>query len=137
MPFRTPRDIDNRYKRKFKEIILNEPLIDTFALYRSIDVTAEIDYNISTFMSANYTFTVKIYAEEYLCYHIIPNQLISKFIYSQSFMNTSERLRRYFIIYLQNEYPLLMFENITLELADVQIMNQPTGGGSYDFFREG
>jgi hypothetical protein len=137
MAFRTPRDIDRRFTRKFKEIILNEPLIDTFALYRSIDVTAEIDYNFATFMGANYTFTVKIYAEEYLCYHIIPRQLISQFINSNSFANTVERYRIYFRAYLQNEFPLLMFDNITLEVGDVQIMNQPPGGGSYDFFRDG
>lgn len=137
MAFRTPRDIDRRYTRKFKEIIMNEPLIDTFALYRSIDVTAEIDYNVSNFMNANYTFTVKIYAEEYLCYHIIPRQLLSQFWQSQSFRNTTDRFRRYFIIYLQNEYPKLNFENITLDLNDIIIVNQPPGGGSYDFFAEG
>lgn len=137
MAFKTPRDIDRRFTRKFKEIILNEPLIDTFALYRSIDVTAEIDVNFATFMSANYTFTVKIYAEEYLCYHIIPRQLISQFIYSNSFANTVERYRMYFRAYLSNEYPMLNFDNITLEVGDVVIVNQPSGGGSYDFFRDG
>lgn len=137
MAFKTPRDIDRRFTRKFKEIILNEPLIDTFALYRSIDVTAEIDVNFATFMSANYTFTVKIYAEEYLCYHIIPRQLISQFIYSNSFANTVERYRMYFRAYLSNEYPMLNFDNITLEVGDVVIVNQPSGVGSYDFFRDG
>jgi len=137
MAFKTPRDVDRRYTRKFKEIIMNEPLIDTFALYRSIQVTAEIDYNFSTFMSANYTFTVKIYAEDYLCYHIIPDQLLSKFWRSQSFANTTERLLIYFKAYLQNEYPTMRFDNVTLDLADIEIMNQPPGGGSYDFFAEG
>ena len=84
MAFKTPRDIDRRYTRKFKEIILNAPLIDTRALYKSIDVTAEIDYSFGTFMSAQYTFTVKIYAEPYLCYHIIPMQLLSWFKNSRS-----------------------------------------------------
>lgn len=137
MAFRTPRDIDRRYTRKFKEIILNEPLIDTSALYRSIDVTAEIDYNVANFMSATYTFTVKIYAEEYLCYHIIPRQLLSQFHQSQSFANTTERFRIYFRAYLANEYPLLNFDNIRLELNDIIIVNQPPGGGAYDFFAEG
>jgi hypothetical protein len=137
MAFRTPRDIDRRYTRKFKEIILNAPLIDTRALYKSIDVTAEIDYDFGTFMSSNYTFTVKIYAEPYLCYHIIPMQLLSWFRKSRSFDNTTQRYRQYFRAYLQNEYPLLRFDNITLELANIIIVNQPEGGGSYNFFLEG
>jgi len=137
MAFRTPRDIDRRYTRKFKEIILNAPLIDTRALYKSIDVTAEIDYDFGTFMSSNYTFTVKIYAEPYLCYHIIPMQLLSWFKSSRSFDNTTQRYRQYFRAYLQNEYPLLRFDNITLELANIIIVNQPEGGGNYNFFLEG
>jgi hypothetical protein len=137
MAFRTPRDIDRRYTRKFKEIILNAPLIDTRALYKSIDVTAEIDYNFSTFMSSDYTFTVKIYAEPYLCYHIIPMQLLSWFKNSRSFDNTTQRYRQYFRAYLQNEYPLLRFDNVTLELANIIIVNQPEGGGNYNFFLEG
>jgi hypothetical protein len=137
MAFRTPRDIDRRYTRKFKEIILNAPLIDTRALYKSIDVTAEIDYDFGTFMSSNYTFTVKIYAEPYLCYHIIPMQLLSWFKNSRSFNNTTQRYRQYFRAYLQNEYPLINFDNITFELADIIIVNQPEGGGFYNFFLEG
>lgn len=137
MAFRTPRDIERRYTRKFKEIILNAPLIDTYTLYKSIDVTAEIDLSFGTFMSAQYSFTVKIYAAEYLCYHIIPMQLMSKFIYSRSFANTTERYKVYFKAYLQNEYPLLRFDNISFELANVIIVNQPEGGGFYDFFNEG
>jgi len=137
MAFKTPIDIDRRYTRKFKEIIMNEPLIDTFALYRSIDVTAEIDYNVATFMSADYTFTIKIYAEEYLCYHIIPRQLLSKFWQSQSFRNTTDRLLIFWKAYLQNEYPTLRFDNVSLTLNDIIIVNQPPGGGSYDFFAEG
>ena len=137
MAFRTPKDIDRRYTRKFKEIILNTPLIDTFALYRSIDVTAEIDYDVTNFMSSVYTFTVKIYAEEYLCYHIIPNQLISKFINSRSFANTTDRFRIYFRAYLANEYPLLNFDNIVVQLNNVIIVNQPPGGGQYNFYELG
>jgi hypothetical protein len=137
MAFRTPRDIDRRYTRKFKEIILNAPLIDTRALYKSIDVTAEIDYNFGTFMSSQYTFTVKIYAEPYLCYHIIPMQLLSWFKNSRSFNNTTQRYRQYFRAYLQNEYPLINFDNITFELGNIIIVNQPEGGGLYNFYLEG
>ena len=137
MAFKTPKDIDRRYTRKFKEIIINEPLIDTRALYKSIQVTAEIDYSFTSFMSANYTFTVKIYAEPYLCYHIIPNQLLSKFWKSRSFANTTDRYRIYFRAYLQNVYPKFDFDNITIEISNIEIMNQPPGGGSYDFFAEG
>ena len=137
MAFRTPRDIDRRYTRKFKEIILNAPLIDTRALYKSIDVTAEIDYSFGTFMSSQYTFTVKIYAEPYLCYHIIPMQLLSWFKNSRSFNNTTQRYRQYFRAYLQNEYPLINFDNITFELANIIIVNQPEGGGLYNFYLEG
>jgi hypothetical protein len=137
MAFKTPRDIDRRYTRKFKEIILNAPLIDTRALYKSIDVTAEIDYDFGTFMSSQYTFTVKIYAEPYLCYHIIPMQLLSWFRKSRSFDNTTQRYRQYFRAYLQNEYPLINFDNITFELANIIIVNQPEGGGNYNFFLEG
>jgi hypothetical protein len=137
MAFRTPRDIDRRYTRKFKEIILNAPLIDTRDLYRSIDVTAEIDYSFGTFMSRQFTFTIKIYAEPYLCYHIIPMQLLSWFRLSRSFANTTERYKIYFKAYLQNEYPLLDFENIIFELGDIQIMNQPPSPITYDFYALG
>jgi hypothetical protein len=134
MAFKTPRDIDRRYTRKFKEIVLNAPLYRFGDLYKSIDVTAEIDYNFGTFMSRQFTFTVKIYAEPYLCYHIIPMQLLSWFRNSRSFDNTTQRFRIYFRAYLQNEYPLLNFDNIILELGDIQIMNQPPSPKDYDFF---
>jgi len=127
MSFKTPRSVDRAFTRKFKEMILNAPLIDTFALYRSIDVTAEIDLNYSNFMSADYTFTVKIYAEEYLVYHIEPMDLVGGFIYSQSFFNSVEKLRQEFIAYLSKEYPLIKFDNIYLELSELLIMNTPQG----------
>jgi len=127
MSFKTSRTVDRAFTRKFKELILNAPLIDTFALYRSIDVTAEIDLNYSNFMSADYTFTIKIYAEEYLVYHIEPMNLISDFRYSQSFFNSVEKLRQEFIAYLTAEYPLIKFDNIYLELSEMLIMNTPQG----------
>jgi len=127
MSFRTSRTVDRAFTRKFKELVLNAPLIDTFALYRSIDVTAEIDLNYSNFMSADYTFTVKIYAEEYLVYHIEGMDLINKYRYSQSFFNSVEKLRQDFITYLTKEYPLIRFDNIYLELSELLIMNTPQG----------
>lgn len=125
MPFRTPRDIDRRYTRKFKDDIWKKGLIDTGSLHRSIDVTAEIDIHFGTFMSANYTFTVFVFAEEYLVYLNERFSITEDFINSRSFRNTTERLRRFFIAYLSNEYPLLNFENIILELNEVVIVNQP------------
>ena len=89
MAFRTPREVDRRYTRKFKELILNKGLIDTYALYRSIQVTAEIDYNFATFMSANYTFTIKVYAEVYLVYLNERFSVTDDFINSVSFSNTT------------------------------------------------
>ncbi len=62
MAFRTPKDVDRRFTRKLKDDIRRKGLLDTGALYSSIDVTAEIDYNVASFMTANYTFTVKVYA---------------------------------------------------------------------------
>lgn len=135
--FRVPRNIENAYKRKFKEIILNTPLIDTFALYRSIDITAEIDINYSISLSSVFTFTIKIYAEEYLVYHIIPNKLISKFIYSRSFANTTEKLREAFKEHMMDLYPNLNFQNLRLDLNNVIIVNQPPGGGQYNFYELG
>jgi hypothetical protein len=125
MAFLTPKEVDRRYTRKMKELILNKGLIDTYALYRSIQVTAEIDYNFGTFMSANYTFTIKVYAEVYLVYLNERFSVTSDFINSVSFANTTEILRTYFRAYLTNEYPLLNFDNITLDLNDVILMNQP------------
>lgn len=125
MAFRTPRDIDRRYTRKLKEDIMRKGLIDTWALYRSIDVTVEIDYNLATFMSANYSFTVKIYAEVYYVYLDEKYQLTNDFVNSRSFQNTTERLLIYWKAYLQNEYPLLKFDNVTLDLNRVLIMNEP------------
>ena len=135
--FSLPRNVENAYKRKFKEIILNTPLIDTFALYRSIDITAEIDVNYSISLSSVFTFTIKIYAEEYLCYHIIPNQLISKFINSRSFANTTEKLREAFKEHMMDLYPNLNFQNLRLDLNNVIIVNQPPGGGQYNFYELG
>lgn len=125
MPFKTPRDIDRRLTRKLKYDIQRKGLIDTWALYRSIDVTAEIDINFGTFMSANYTYTIRIFAEEYLVYLNERFSVTDDFVKSQSYRNTIERLRRYFIAYLSNEYPLLNFENITLDLNEVILVNQP------------
>ena len=125
MAFLTPSDIDRRYTRKFKELILNKGLIDTYALYRSIQITAEIDYNFATFMSANYTFTIKVYAEVYLVYLNDRFSVTDDFINSQSFANTTDRLRVYFRAYLANEYPMINFDNITLELNEIILMNQP------------
>lgn len=125
MAFRIPRDIDRRYTRKLKEDILNKGLIDTSALYRSIDVTAEIDYSFSTFMSANYTFTIKIYAEVYLVYLDEKYSITYDFVNSASFRNTTERLLVFWKAYLQNEYPKLLFDNVTLDLNEVIIVNQP------------
>lgn len=137
MAFKTPSEIDRRYTRKFKEIILNAPLIDTRLLYKSIDVTAEIDLSYSAVMASTFPFTVKIYAEPYLCYHIIPMQLLSWFRKSRSFGNTTQIFRLYFRAYLQNIYPSIDFTNIKLELVDIIIINQPEGGSAYDFFTDG
>jgi hypothetical protein len=125
MAFRTPKEVDRRYTRKFKELILNKGLIDTYALYRSIQVTAEIDYNFATFMSANYTFSIKVYAEVYLVYLNERFSVTDDFVNSVSFANTTEILTTYFRAYLSNEYPLLNFDNITLELNEIILMNQP------------
>lgn len=131
MAFRTPKNIDRSYTRKMKELIMNAPsgdhvgLVDTWTLVRGILLTAEIDYNVGSFMSADYTFTIKIYAEEYFVYLDEPFSLTSDFINSQSFANTTEELRQYFKAYLSNEYPLLSFGNISLSLGEVEIMNQP------------
>jgi hypothetical protein len=128
MAFRTPKEVDRRLTRKFKEVILNAPLIDTSALYRSIDVTIEVDYTFGTFMSSVYTYTVKIYAEEYLVYHIEPMDLLYNFVNSRSFANTIDLFKTYFKAYLRNEYPTLRFDNVQMELNDVIIVNQPQGG---------
>ena len=125
MPFRTPSSIDRDFKRKFKADIRRKDLIDTWALYRSIDVTAEIDLNFGTFMSANYTFTVFVFAEPYLVYLDKRFSITEDFINSRSFANTTNKLRIFFAAYLRNEYPLLKFDNITLELNDIVIVNQP------------
>ena len=100
-------------------------MIDTGALLQSADVTVEIDLNVSTFMSSNYTFTVKIFAEPYYVYLDERFQLTNDLVNSRSFRNTTDRLRLYFAAYLTNQYPLLRFDNITLELSEVIIVNQP------------
>jgi hypothetical protein len=125
MAFRTPRDVDRRYTRKMKDDIRRKGLIDTGALLQSADVTVEIDLNFSTFMTSNFTFTVKIFAEPYYVYLDERFQLTNGLVNSVSFRNTTNRLRLYFAAYLQNEYPLLRFDNITLEVSDVIIVNQP------------
>jgi hypothetical protein len=125
MAFKTPREVDRRFTRKLKEDILNKALIDTWALYKSIQVTAEIDYNLANYMSANYTFTVFIFAEVYYVYLDENYTLSYDFTNSRSFENTTDLLRRYFRAYLQNEHPLLNFDNITMELGRVVVVNQP------------
>jgi hypothetical protein len=127
MAFKTPREIDRRYTRKLKEDILRKGLIDTSALYRSIDVTAEVVMDFSTFMSNTFEFDIKIYAELYLVYLNERFTVSWDFINSRSFDNTSRLFRRYLIEYLKSQYPLINFENINLELRDVIIMNTPDG----------
>lgn len=125
MAFRTPKSIDRDYTRKLKADIRKKDLIDTWALYRSIQVTAEIDLNFGTFMSANYTFTVKVFAEPYLVYLNERFSVTEDFVNSRSFRNTTDKLRLFFAAYLQNEYPLLNFDNITLEMSEIILVNQP------------
>lgn len=127
MAFKTPREIDRRYTRKLKEDILRKGLIDTSALYKSIDVTAEVVMNFSTFMSNTFEFDIKIYAEPYLVYLNERFTVSFDFINSRSFDNTTRLFRRYLIAYLQSQYPMINFENINFELRDVLIMNTPDG----------
>jgi len=125
MAFKTPSSIDRDFTRKFKADIRKKDLIDTWALYKSIDVTAEIDLNFGTFMSANYTFSVQVYAEPYLVYLDERFQVTNDFINSRSFRNTTDKFRLFFTSYLQNEYPLLTFDIVKLELSTITLMNQP------------
>jgi hypothetical protein len=125
MAFKTPRSIDRDFTRKFKADIRRKDLIDTWALYRSVDVTAEIDIHFGTFLSANYTFTVFVFAEPYLVYLDKRFSITEDFIRSRSFNNTTNKLRLFLAAYLQNEFPLLKFDNITLELSDIILINQP------------
>ena len=127
MAFKTPREIDRRYTRKLKEDILNKALIDTWALYRSIDVTAEIVVDFPSFMTKTFEFDVKIYAEPYLVYLNENFTITWDFINSRSFANTTSIFRRYFIEYMRGQYPLLSFEDLRLELRDVIIVNTPNG----------
>lgn len=127
MAFKTPREIDRRYTRKFKEDILNKGLIDTSALYRSIDVTAEIVIDFPSFMNNTFEFDIKVYAEPYLVYLNERFTVSWDFINSRSFENTTNLFRRYFIEYMKSQYPLLSFEDVRLELRDVIIMNTPDG----------
>lgn len=127
MAFKTPREIDRRYTRKLKSDILNKGLIDTSALYRSIDVTAEIVIDFPSFMTKTFEFDIKIYAEVYLVYLNERFTVSWDFINSRSFENTTNLFRRYFIEYMKSQYPLLSFEDLRLELRDVIIMNTPNG----------
>ena len=127
MAFKTPREIDRRYTRKLKSDILNKGLIDTSALYRSIDVTAEIVVDFPSFMTKTFEFDIKIYAEVYLVYLNERFTVSWDFINSRSFENTTNLFRRYFIEYMKSQYPLLAFEDLRLELRDVIIMNTPNG----------
>ena len=127
MAFKTPREIDRRYTRKLKSDILNKGLIDTSALYRSIDVTAEIVVDFPSFMTKTFEFDIKIYAEVYLVYLNERFTVSWDFINSRSFENTTNLFRRYFIEYMKSQYPLLSFEDLRLELRDVIIMNTPNG----------
>jgi hypothetical protein len=127
MAFKTPREIDRRYTRKLKEDILNKALIDTWALYRSIDVTAEIVVDFPSFMTKTFEFDIKVYAEPYLVYLNENFTITWDFINSRSFENTTSIFRRYFIEYMRGQYPLLSFEDLRLELRDVIIVNTPDG----------
>lgn len=127
MAFRTPRDIDRRLAAKLKADIRRKDLIDTFALYRSIQVTAEINQNAGGFMSAVYDVDIKVYSEDYIVYNNVRFSIMDDFIYSRSVRNTMERLRQYFRAYLSNEYPLINFDNIQLKIRYAYFMNTPDG----------
>ncbi len=112
------------------------PLFDTGELWKSVYITIDVNpRSIFQRMSGVYEYVINIYAEDYLCYHLIPTQLLTRFRRSNGFSKNQKALKEEILKYLNSNYTSVTYSDITLELVDIVIVNQPPGGGTWNFFK--
>ncbi len=134
--FKPSSRVAEGFEATFRTLILRTPLFDTGELWKSIYITIDVNpRSIFQRMSGVYEYVINIYAEDYLCYHLIPEQILTRFRGSNGFKKNQDRLKEEILQYLNSNYTGVTYTDITLELIDIDIKNQPPGGGSWDFFR--
>lgn len=133
--FKVSGKIEDRFANSFRGVIRTEPLIDTGDLWKSIIVVAEIDYNLFSKFTGTFNYTLKLYAEDYLCYHIIPRKLFTRWRGTKGFQSAESELSKDF-----SEW-LLEYQDwdipINLYLSDIEVMNTPSGGDGFPYFLAG
>lgn len=134
--FKPSTRIAEGFEATFRTLILRTPLFDTGDLWRSVYITIDVNpRSIFSRVSGTFEYVLNIYAEEYLCYHLIPTQLLTRFRRSNGFAKNQKQLKEEIIKYLNDNYTNATYKDISLELVDIVIINQPTGGGTWDFFK--
>jgi hypothetical protein len=132
MAYRVPRDIDRRLTAKLKADIRSKDLIDTWALYTSIQCAANIGTS-DVFMSANVPVDIRIWSEPYIVYLNERFSITDDFVFSRSVENTLDIMQDSYRKWHKRKYPTLDADKIFLYLRDVYFMVTPDDGAPQQF----
>jgi hypothetical protein len=132
MAYRVPREIDRRLTNKLKADIRSKDLIDTWALYTSIQVAANIGTS-DVFMSANVPVDIRIWSEPYIVYLNERFSITDDFAFSQSVENTLDIMQDSYRKWHKRKYPTLDADRIFLYLRDIYFMVTPDDGAPQQF----
>jgi hypothetical protein len=99
MAFQVSEEIENKMKRRFQRLIRKNGLIDTGALWRSIDITATI--------SDAGQLHIKVYSEDYLKYLDERFVLSSDFVNARGFATIAAEAYTEWVQYMTRRFPLL------------------------------
>lgn len=133
--YRVPEVVEDRFANSFRGIIRSEPLIDTGDLWKSIQCTVDVDYNVFSKMIGTFNYRINLYAEDYLCYHIIPRQLFTRWRNAKGFQSAQNLLDESFTKYIQDEIGWKL--PVSMWLQDIVVKNTPSGGAGFDYFGQG
>ena len=97
--YNVPASIERKMEARFKRLIRKNALIDTGALYKSIQMTAWID-------DSGYV-TIKLYSEDYLKYLDDRFSLSADFLYGPKFNTILIPMYEGWINYMIKKYPRL------------------------------
>ena len=119
MAYQVSEVIEKKMSRRLQRLIRKKNLIDTGALWRSIDITAEVD-------DAGF-IDVKIYSEDYLKYLDERFTVTSDFVNARGFKELVREIYEGWIPYMIKKYPLLSgFEKVLNNVGSrvsVEIVN--------------
>ena len=119
MAFQVSEKIENQMARRFQRLIRKRNLIDTGSLWRSIDITAEVDD--SGFIK------IKIFSEDYLKYLDERFTLTSDFTRARGFNKLVRDIYAEWITYMIRRFPRLTgFEKVLESIGtrvEVEIVN--------------